>query len=63
MGSTIGREVVLDADVVVARLDVADAIGQRARELMDHQRNENDEVVLVEVAVAEAVFVWCLRSR
>ena len=62
MGSTMGREVVLDANVIVAWLDVADALGQRARELMERLRSENAEVVLVDVAVAEAVSVLCRRA-
>ena len=47
------REVVVDANVIVAWLDNADALGPRARELMKRLRNDGAEIVLVDIAVAE----------
>jgi predicted nucleic acid-binding protein len=56
------REVVVDANVIVAWLDNADALGPRARELMDRLHNDGAEIVLVDIAVAEAVSVVCRRA-
>lgn len=58
----MSREVVLDANVVVAWLDSADALGQRAQRLIARLQSENAEVVLVDIAVTEAVSVLCRRA-
>ena len=57
------REVVVDANVIVAWLDDADVLGPRARELMERLRNVGAEIVLVHIAVAEAVSVVCRRAE
>jgi predicted nucleic acid-binding protein len=56
------REVVLDANVIVAWLDEADVLAARARELMKRLRDEGAELVLVDVAVTEALSVLCRRA-
>jgi predicted nucleic acid-binding protein len=56
------REVVLDANVIVAWLDEADVLAARARELMQRLRNEGAELVLVDVTVTEALSVLCRRA-
>jgi predicted nucleic acid-binding protein len=56
------REVVLDANVIVAWLDEADVLAARARELMERVRNEGAELVLVDVTVTEALSVLCRRA-
>lgn len=58
----MAREVVLDANVIVAWLDEADALTVRARDLMERLREEGAELVLVDVAVTEAVSVICRRA-
>jgi predicted nucleic acid-binding protein len=58
----MSREVVLDANVIVAWLDSADALGRRAQRLMARLQSENATVVLVDIAVAEAVSVVCRRA-
>ena len=47
IGSTMAREVVLDANVIVARLDEADALFQRADLLSQELRAEGAEPVLL----------------
>jgi predicted nucleic acid-binding protein len=56
------REVVLDANVIVAWLDEADVLAARARELMQRLRDEGAELVLVDVTVTEALSVLCRRA-
>lgn len=58
----MSREVVVDANVIVAWLDNADALAPRARELMERLRTDGAEIVLVDIAVAEAVSVVCRRA-
>jgi predicted nucleic acid-binding protein len=48
----MSREVVLDANVIVAWLDSADVLGNRARELMERLRLENADLVLIDITVA-----------
>jgi predicted nucleic acid-binding protein len=59
----MAREVVLDANVIVAWLDDADVLAARARELMDRLKGEGAELVLIDVTVAEAVSVLCRRAK
>jgi predicted nucleic acid-binding protein len=61
-GSTMTREVVLDANVIVALLEAADVLATRARELMQRLRDEGAELVLVDVTVTEALSVLCRRA-
>jgi predicted nucleic acid-binding protein len=58
----MAREVVLDANVIVAWLDAADALSSRARALMERLRTEGAELVLVDFNVTEAVSVVCRRA-
>jgi predicted nucleic acid-binding protein len=58
----MGREVVLDANIIVAWLDSADSLAARAQELMTRLRSENAEIVLVDIVVAEALSVLCRRA-
>ena len=57
------REVVLDANVIVAWLDDADALAPRARELLQRLKEEGAELVLVDIAVTEAISVLCRRAK
>ncbi len=57
------REVVLDANVIVAWLDNADVLAPRARELMQRLKDEGAELVLVDIAVTEALSVLCRRAK
>lgn len=59
----MAREVVLDANVIVAWLDDADVLAARARELMDRLKAEGAELVLIDVTVAEALSVLCRRAK
>jgi predicted nucleic acid-binding protein len=63
IGSTMAREVVLDANVIVAQLDLADIFSARAHELGRRLRDEDAKIVLVDVLVGEAVSVICRRAR
>jgi len=56
------REVVVDANVIVAWLDHADALAPRARALMERLHSDGAEIVLVDIAVAEAISVVCRRA-
>lgn len=56
------REVVLDANVIVAWLDEADVLATRARQLMQRLRDEGADLVLVDVTVTEALSVLCRRA-
>lgn len=58
----MSREVVLDANVIVAWLDSADSLAARAHGLMTRLRGENAELVLVDIVVAEALSVLCRRA-
>ena len=57
------REVVLDANVIVAWLDDADVLAPRARELMQRLKDDGAELVLVDIAVTEALSVLCRRAK
>lgn len=57
------REVVLDANVIVAWFDDADVLAPRARALMQRLRDEGAKLVLVDIAVAEALSVLCRRAK
>ena len=57
------REVVLDANVIVAWLDDADVLAPRAREVMRRLKDEGAELVLVDIAVTEALSVLCRRAK
>jgi predicted nucleic acid-binding protein len=59
----MGREVVLDANVIVALLDAADSLAEKAKTLGEQLRTEGAELVLLDVLVGEAVSVLCRRSR
>lgn len=58
----MAREVALDANVLVAWLDAADALAPRATALLDRLRAEGAELVLLDIAIGEAVSVLCRRS-
>ncbi|HEY6880016.1 MAG TPA: type II toxin-antitoxin system VapC family toxin [Polyangiales bacterium] len=58
----MSREVVLDANVIVAWLDSADSLAARAQELMTRLRGENAEIVLVDITITEALSVLCRRA-
>lgn len=57
------REVVLDANVIVAHLDGADALASRAADLTRRLREDGASPVLLDVLVGEAVSVLCRRAR
>ncbi len=59
----MAREVVLDANVIVAFLDASDALAAQAKNLGEQLRSEGAELVLLDVLVSEAVSVICRRSR
>jgi predicted nucleic acid-binding protein len=59
----MAREIVFDANVIVAWLDGADALAARARSLADRLRLEGAEIVILDVLVTEAVSVLCRRAR
>src|SRR5258708_8754167 len=59
----MAREVVLDANVIVAQLDRADVFSERAQELGRRLRDDGAEIVLLDVLVGEAVSVICRRAR
>src|SRR6266511_586490 len=63
IGSTMAREVVLDATVIVAQLDGGDALFDRARALGQRLREEGVELVILDVTLSEAVSVLCRRAR
>lgn len=56
------REVVLDANVIVAWLDEADVLAARAQAMMRRLRAEGAELVVVDVTVTEALSVLCRRA-
>lgn len=58
----MAREVALDANVLVAWLDAADVLAPRATSLLDRLRAEGTELVLLDIAIAEAVSVLCRRA-
>jgi predicted nucleic acid-binding protein len=58
----MAREVALDANVLVAWLDAADVLAPRAAALLDRLRGEGAEVVLLDMAIGEAVSVLCRRA-
>ena len=59
----MAREVVLDANVLVARLDATDTLAGRAQQLGERLRDEGAELVLLDILVNEAVSVLCRRAR
>jgi predicted nucleic acid-binding protein len=59
----MAREVVLDANVIVAWLDGADALSARASALGQKLRSEGADLILLDVLVSEAVSVLCRRAR
>lgn len=59
----MAREVVLDANVIVALLDSADALAAQANTLGEQLQSEGADLVLLDVLVGEAVSVLCRRSR
>ena len=59
----MAREVVLDANVIVAQLDRADVFSERAHELGRRLRDDGAEIVLLDVPVSEAISVICRRAR
>jgi predicted nucleic acid-binding protein len=59
----MAREIVLDANVIIAQLDGADALAVRARELTTRLSGEGAEPVLLDFVVAEALSVICRRAR
>jgi predicted nucleic acid-binding protein len=63
IGSTMAREVVLDANVIVAQLDRVDVFSDRAQALGRRLQDDGAEIVLLDVLVGEAVSVICRRAR
>src|ERR1019366_3261903 len=59
----MAREVVLNANVIVAQLDRADVFSERAHELGRRLRDDGAEIVLLDVPVVEAISVICRRAR
>jgi predicted nucleic acid-binding protein len=59
----MAREVILDANVIVAQLDAADVLAARAQALGRQLREERAQLVLLDVLVGEAVSVLCRRGR
>jgi predicted nucleic acid-binding protein len=59
----MAREVTLDANVIVAQLDGADVLAQRAQAHGRRLRGEGADLVLLDVLVGEAVSVLCRRAR
>ena len=59
----MAREVVLDANVIVAQLDRADVFSERAQALGRRLRDDGAEIVLLDVLVGEAISVICRRAR
>lgn len=58
----MAREVVLDANVIVAWLDAADVLAPRAAELLPRLNGEGADLVLLDFLVGEAVSVLCRRA-
>lgn len=56
-------DVALDANVLVAWMDAADALHTKAKDLLDRLRAAGDAPVFLDVCVAEAVSVTCRRAR
>jgi predicted nucleic acid-binding protein len=61
--STMAREIVLDANVIVAQFDRADALAARARELTERLRGTDATPVFLDFIVAEALSVISRRAR
>jgi predicted nucleic acid-binding protein len=59
----MAREIVLDANVIVAQLDGADSLATRAQDLTTRLRSDGSELVLLDFVVQEALSVLCRRSR
>ena len=59
----MAREVVLDANVIVAQLDGGDILFDRARALGKRLREEGALLVILDVALSEPVSVLCRRAR
>jgi predicted nucleic acid-binding protein len=59
----MAREIVLDANVIIAQLDGADTLAVRAQELTERLSGEGAEPVLLDFLVAEALSVICRRAR
>ena len=59
----MAREIVLDANVIVAQIDGGDVLSVRARALGQRLREEGAELVILDVALNEAVSVLCRRAR
>ncbi len=59
----MAREIVVDANVIVAQLDGTDAFSESARVLGQRLRDEVADLILLDILVNEAVSVICRRSR
>src|SRR5664280_2926270 len=59
----MAREIVVDANVIVAQLDGTDAFSESARILGQRLRNEGADLILLDILVNEAVSVIYRRSR
>jgi predicted nucleic acid-binding protein len=59
----MAREIVLDANVIIAQLDGADTLTARAQELTARLSGEGAEPVLLDFLVSEALSVICRRAR
>ena len=59
----MAREIVLDANVIVAQLDSADALAARARELTARLRGTDAVPVFLDFIVEEALSVLSRRAR
>jgi predicted nucleic acid-binding protein len=57
------NDCVLDANVLVAWVDAADSLHQRAVTLLEHLERQGSGVIVLDVLLGEAVSVLCRRFR
>ncbi len=58
----MSAEIVLDTNVLVAWLDEHDSLAKDARRLLDRIAEKGDRIVLIDVAVSEALSVLARRA-
>jgi len=56
-------EVVLDANILVAFLDANDSLHGRVMPLLETLEARDDEAILLDICVGEAISVLCRRAR
>lgn len=59
----MAREIVLDANVIVAQLDAADVLAARAQDLIARLQANGRQPALLDFVVQEALSVLCRRAR